>query len=624
MTLGPRKAAGKINPEAGPQGTYTPMNFGGGGNSSGGGRYGSARPYGSPNSSYRAPATYGQPRQPQGGKGGYEAPPIDPMHGKFKAPDGSVVSHRGGVSPTDRQSVANQQSLSKGGVSPTPPRSSRLGNLYKPNKSSAGEAIGRVPSFDPNNPQDDAIKDPKLRKAAKQLNKEAPPGERLAFINPKEEELLKAVGGSGMTAAGGVPSYKKGDIEPSPPRDYGQETADTLQAQVDLAPQLFESEAQFRPQYANLERGIMLENLGLDPNMGLLDAFRQISGAQKDIQYDSTLADIDMIGGLGQEFAQAVRSADPRAEGLRQSIMGQAEQGLATGDQDFSDIAEAQRDRLVNRAGDYKPLMDRASAGLEGGEEYDQLVSDAQARRDANPYAGLVRDAQEDYASGEGLAALEQRDLDQQVLEGAAARGMEDSTGTIAEQVGQRLSANRVIRNQRRDALSQALGIADAYDRTATSDYAQALGMGEDYGRRMEQDYAGALSGRLGLEGALMGDYERALTNQQAARQQALSNAGVAYGMGNFDPLLALTGRSGTAPLMAQQGFGASGFTLDSSPAIFNPESAYAGALAASNQQNIMDARTATAANRAGMFGGLMGGLGSLGGGLLGNANLFK
>ena len=407
-------------------------------------------------------------------------------------------------------------------------------------------------------------------------------------------------------------------VEAPPPRDYGEETRDTLSAQIDLAPQLYRSEAKYRPQYANLEREIMLENLGLDPNMGLLDAFSQISSAQKDIQEDATRADIDMIGGLGQEFAQAVRSADPRAEGLRQSIMGQAEEGLATGNQDFSDIAEAQRDRLVDRAGDYQPLIDRASAGLEGGEEYDQLVSDAQARREANPYAGLVRDAQEDYASGEGLTALEQRDLDQQVLEGAAARGMEDSTGTIAEQVGQRLSANRAIRNQRRDALSQALGIADAYDRTATSDYAQALGMGEDYDRRMEQDYAGALSGRLGLEGALMGDYERALTNQQSAQQQALSNAGVAYGMGNFDPLLALTGRSGTAPMMAQQGFGASGFTLDSSPAIFNPESAYAGALAGSNQQNIMDARTATAANRANLLASGMKMFGAVGSAAMG------
>jgi hypothetical protein len=516
-------------------------------------------------------------------------------------------------------------------------------------------------------------------------------------------------------------------VEAPPPRNYGQETADTLQAQVNLAPQLFASEAQFRPQYADLERGIMLNQLGLDPNMGLLDAFRQISSAQKGIQEDATRADINMIRDLGGELAEAQRSADPEAEALRQSIMADASAGLAEGAGEFGDIAEAQRDRLVNRVGDYQPLMDRASAGLEGGAEYDALVDEAsqargtnpfdsvvadadsarganpfnevneqlrgrlgsnpydavtsrlQSKLDANPYAGLVRDAQEDYASGEGLSAIEQRDLDQQVLAGAASRGMEDSAGTLAEQIGQRLSGNRQVRNQRRDALSQALGMSDAYNRTATQDFTnalglqsdygrqslgdlsaglgqsrsydrealsdystvlgqqegysdrglnrftQALGQREDFGRRMGQDYAGALSGRMGLETALMGDYERALTNQQAARQQGLQNAGVAYGMGNFDPLLALTGRSGTAPMMAQQGFGASGFALDSSPAIFNPESAYAGALAASNQQNIMDARTATAANRAGMMQGLMSMGGSIMGGMAqGGTGFFK
>lgn len=576
-------------------------------------------------------------------------------------------------------------------------------------------------------------------------------------------------------------------VEAPPPRDYGKETRDTLQSQVDLAPQLYESEAKYRPQYANLERGIMLENLGLDPRMGLLDAFRQISGAQKDIQYDATAADIDMIRELGPELAEAQRQADPEADALRQAIMADASAGLADGAGEFGDIAESQKARLDSRAGDYDPLINRAKAGLEGGAEYDALVDEAQQARGANPYDSLVSDAQtkrgedpysrlrdkasarlnadpyadvtenakaslgqnpfggieqmaserlrsnpydqlkvdarsrmnsnpyaeivdqarEDYLSGEGLTALETRGLNQQVLEGAASRGMEDSSSTLAEQIGQKLSADRGIRNQRKDALAQALGMSEGfdrrslgdytnlidqgdayqragmqdytgvktlqddyergklgdytnlvaqgdqyqrggmqdfasaeglsqdYDRTATSDYSQALaqqegysdrglnrftqalGQREDFNRRMDQDYAGALSGRLGLEGALMGDYERALTNQQAAQQQALSNAGVAYGMGNFDPLLALTGRSGTAPMMAQQGFGASGFALDSSPAIFNPESAYAGALAGSNQQNIMDARTATAANRANMFGGIMGGLGSLGGGLL-------
>ena len=109
-------------------------------------------------------------------------------------------------------------------------------------------------------------------------------------------------------------------------------------------------------------------------------------------------------------------------------------------------------------------------------------------------------------------------------------------------------------------------------------------------------------------------DYARAIANQQNYKQQSLRNAGTAYQMGNFDVLKALTGRSGNAPLMAQQGFGSANFALDSSPAIFNPESQYGGQLATQNYQGEMDARVATASNRAGLMGGLLG----FGGGLLG------
>jgi len=36
-----------------------------------------------------------------------------------------------------------------------------------------------------------------LQNAAARLNRAAPPGERLAYVNPNEENLLRAVGGSG-------------------------------------------------------------------------------------------------------------------------------------------------------------------------------------------------------------------------------------------------------------------------------------------------------------------------------------------------------------------------------------------------------------------------------------------
>ena len=263
-------------------------------------------------------------------------------------------------------------------------------------------------------------------------------------------------------------------VEAPPERDYGKETRDTLESQINLAPRLYASEAKYRPQYANLERSIMLEQLGLNPNSSLLDAYSQINQAQKGIQRDATQADIDMIRDLGPALAEAQRAADPEADALRQAIMA---------------------------------------------------------------------DVTAEMEAGGGLTEEEERSVDQRILEGAAERGMTDQKSTIMDQIKGNLSADRAV------------------------------------------------------------------------RQQRLQNAGTAYSMGNFDPLLALTGRTGNSPAMAQQGFGGANFALNSSPAIFNPESSYSGSLAASNQQNIMDARTATAANRANMFGGLMGGIGSFAGG---------
>ncbi len=46
-----------------------------------------------------------------------------------------------------------------------------------------------------------------LKKAAKLLNKHAPDGESLAYINPEEAKLLRSHGGSGIMTLAGVPSY---------------------------------------------------------------------------------------------------------------------------------------------------------------------------------------------------------------------------------------------------------------------------------------------------------------------------------------------------------------------------------------------------------------------------------
>ena len=46
-----------------------------------------------------------------------------------------------------------------------------------------------------------------LKQAAKLLNRHAPDGESLAYINPEEAKLLKSHGASGIMTVAGVPSY---------------------------------------------------------------------------------------------------------------------------------------------------------------------------------------------------------------------------------------------------------------------------------------------------------------------------------------------------------------------------------------------------------------------------------
>jgi hypothetical protein len=378
-----------------------------------------------------------------------------------------------GSTPMKGQVSPSPRGQSSDGFRPAPEVHSPYGPAQRYNPRSVG-----VPSYDPQNPQDNAIAhDNDLSEKAHDLNAAAPEGERLAYINPSEEELLKSIGGQGKPAAGGIPSYKKGDVEAPPPRNYGQETRDTLRAQVDLAPELYASEARYRPQYADLERGIQLEQLGIDPSKGLLQAYEEDIAPSMARQKAATVGgDIDILRQYGPELLKAQREADPLADSLR---------------------------------------------------------------------TGIMESASEDLFAGQGLTATEQMDLDQQVLGGAADRGMEGQVSTLQQQIGQRLGANRGV------------------------------------------------------------------------KQQRLSNAANAYRLGAGDIMHTLTGRASQAPQQAAAQFGSAGFSLDSSPGIFNPESNYAGNLATQNWQGTMDARTATASNAANMWGAVLGAGGRIGGGAL-------
>lgn len=125
-------------------------------------------------------------------------------------------------------------------------------------------------------------------------------------------------------------------VSTPPPRDYAQETRDTLQAQVDLAPEQYAAEAQFRPKYAALDLetlGTTLKGNGASP--GLLSLFENdiapvLSRVDAGDRKARTDADLALIRDQAGNVTQALRTA-AGTDGLVTDLEKQAREGLAAG-----------------------------------------------------------------------------------------------------------------------------------------------------------------------------------------------------------------------------------------------------------------------------------------------------
>ena len=119
-------------------------------------------------------------------------------------------------------------------------------------------------------------------------------------------------------------------IKAPAPRNYAQETRDTLQAQVDLAPQLYAAEEKFRGKYAQLDLDIAkklapdLLNLyeTSQRRLGALD--RETLSAQRE-------ADIASIEQLGGRAKAAFEAANPEQAALMAELNKQAMSDLQLG-----------------------------------------------------------------------------------------------------------------------------------------------------------------------------------------------------------------------------------------------------------------------------------------------------
>jgi hypothetical protein len=106
-------------------------------------------------------------------------------------------------------------------------------------------------------------------------------------------------------------------VQSAPPRDYAQESRDTLANQIALAPQLYANEAKYQPMYTQLALdNAKLALNGANGNDGLLALYQnsvyptmdQISAASNTAQ---RTADINDVSALGPQLREALQAQNP-------------------------------------------------------------------------------------------------------------------------------------------------------------------------------------------------------------------------------------------------------------------------------------------------------------------------
>ena len=210
-------------------------------------------------------------------------------------------------------------------------------------------------------------KDP-LREAARLLNKQAPKGEKLAYINQQEAHALKRMGGAGKPVnSSGVPSYfidKLFGLDEDAPAyqdfDPGEAAREYVDAMSDtgMQNQMLNLRQQYDPLYQDLQ--LDLAERAMDPmaEMAERSALRQqdFGNRMADRQASS---DIGMINRYGRDFQDAYRSSDPLMQARTQQANQLAEQAFQ--DAQMTDLSPEMRRRATQSARETLAATGRSS-----------------------------------------------------------------------------------------------------------------------------------------------------------------------------------------------------------------------------------------------------------------------
>jgi hypothetical protein len=270
---------------------------------------------------------------------------ISEMSGKLSAQDRQLLDDM----------VYLQESRSKI-MNPKPPQGEKLAYINPMEEEILRNSGASVPTMTPEGIPSFAPDDP-LKQAASLLNSAAPQGESLAYINSKEAEMLKDAGGAGEPVnSSGVPSYFLnklfgGGKEPPkmPKLNVGQSAREYVSAMADPALQgkLLETRQTYDPQYQDLQ--LSLAQRAADPMAQLAESNArraQDFGAQMTERQAGS--DISLLNRFGADFNQAYRSSDP----LMQARVEQANQlaDQAFRESQIQDLSPEMRRRATQSA----------------------------------------------------------------------------------------------------------------------------------------------------------------------------------------------------------------------------------------------------------------------------------
>jgi len=367
--------------------------------------------------------------------------------------------------------------------------------------------------------------------------------------------------------------------------------------------------------------------------LGLSAFGEDIQRANLSRQREADLQDVSRLSPLFTDIMEDYKPGTQEALGEARTILAEQADAL-TGDGAITIPSGSTYGGDLGRQSLTSATAYDPSAGVTGGTYTGELGAGDDALRGA-----LLADAKQ--ALGQGLTDREQR----QIAEAARARSTMmgrtfDQSGAIAEaearvaEDNQRKMQNRAFAQQ---ALGQEAGLQEAdlgrgmqaqlTNQQATNQALQAgmaAGLGQEQAQAQLAQAANLAEQGQTQQAAQFGvgatmDAQRA--NEQLKQQGILGYIQAAGGLAaledqtTLDPFQAVLGRGGGNALQQGQSvFGQAGYGLQSAPQYLNPESGL-GFIQnqATNAANMYSAQVAADATRS---AGIMGGLGSLGGGI--------